>query len=86
MLQKYIAQWGWGFLETWCDLRKYDYDPTVFTSFTLPDPYFVDNNGKPAYRVRPRYNSEYIWNVDALTAIGGFEIDFHTKKMWIHQP
>lgn len=85
MLQKYISQWCWGFLETWCDLRKYDYDANVFTTFTLPSTYFVDNNGKPAYRIRPRYNSEYIWNIDALTAIGGFDIDYHTKKMWIHQ-
>lgn len=86
MLQKYIAQWGWGFLETWCDLRKYDYDANVFTSFTLPTIYFEDNLGKPAYRVRPRYNSEYIWNVQALEPIGGLEKDYHTKKMWIHQP
>ena len=86
MLQKYIALWGYGFIETWTDLRKYDYDPAVFTSFALPTTFFTDNNGKPAYRVRPRYNSEYIWNIDALTAIGGFDADFHTKKMWIQLP
>ena len=86
LLQKYIALWGYGFIETWSDLRKHDYDPNVFTSFTLPTTFYIDNNGKPAYRVRPRYNSEYIWNIDALTKIGGFEPDFHTKKMWFHQP
>ena len=86
LLQKYIALWGYGFIETWTDLRKYDYDASVFTSFQLPTTFYIDNNGKPAYRVRPRYNSEYIWNIDALTAIGGFEPDFHTKKMWIQMP
>lgn len=88
MLQKYIALWGWGYIETWSDLRRYDYSNTVFTGFTLPDPSIlpVTNNSKYAYRVRPRYNSEYIWNIDALTAIGGFDQDFHTKKMWFHQP
>lgn len=88
MLQKYIALWGWGFTETWSDLRRYDYSNAVFTGFQLPDPaiLFTDNGGKYAYRVRPRYNSEYIWNIDALNEIGGFALDYHTKKMWFHQP
>ncbi len=86
LLQKYIALWGYGFIETWNDLRKQDYDGTVFTSFALPSIFFPDNSNKPAYRVRPRYNSEYVWNIDALTEIGGFEPDFHTKKPWMFQP
>ena len=86
LLQKYIALWGWGFIETWTDLRKYDYDGNVFTSFTLPTTLFPDNNNKPVYRVRPRYNSEYVWNIDALTKIGGFDPDYHTQKMWIQLP
>lgn len=85
MLQKYIALWGYGFVETWTDLRKFDYSSTVFTSFALPSGLFPDNSGKLAYRVRPRYNSEYVWNIDALTKIGGFELDYHTKKLWIHE-
>ncbi len=85
LLQKYISLWAWGTIEAWTDLRKYDYDTNVFTSFTLPFTYFLDNNNNPAYRVRPRYNSEYIWNIDALTAIGGFDLDYHTRKLWIHQ-
>ncbi len=85
MLQKYIALWAYGTIEVWTDLRKYDYDPNIFTSFNLPTTYFLDNNNKPAYRVRPRYNSEYIWNIDALNAIGGFDADYHTKKLWIHE-
>lgn len=86
MLQKYIALWGYGFVETWVDLRKFDYDPNVFLTFTLPSPLWVDNNGVPIYRIRPRYNSEYVWNIAALEKIGGFAPDYHTKKMWIQLP
>jgi hypothetical protein len=86
LLQKYIALWGYGFIETWTDLRKYDYDPSVFTSFAVPTTLYADNGSKLAYRVRPRYNSEYIWNIDALTAIGGFDLDYHTRKTWIQNP
>lgn len=94
MLQKYIAQWGWGFIETWSDLRRYDYianeDGTiddnpannVFAGFVLPSPLFGLNQGKPAYRFRPRYNSEYMWNVASLETIGGLEQDYHTVEMW----
>lgn len=86
MAQKYIAQWGWGFLEQWADLRRYSYSPDVFTSFALPTTFYGDNLGKPVQRLRPRYNSEYIWNIAALTKIGGFDPDFHTKPVWFTQP
>jgi hypothetical protein len=82
MLQKYIALWVHGALETWVDMRRYDYSNSVYTGFTLPNPLFIDNNGKPAYRFRPRYNSEYVWNLEALKKIGGDLPDFHTKKPW----
>jgi hypothetical protein len=86
LLQKFIALWSYGFIETWVDMRKYDYSSTVYTTLTLPSPLFVDNAGKLMYRMRPRYNSEYIWNIDALTAIGGFNPDYQTYKMWIQLP
>ncbi|MDH5399341.1 MAG: SusD/RagB family nutrient-binding outer membrane lipoprotein [Cyclobacteriaceae bacterium] len=86
MLQKYISLHAIGILETWVDLRRYDYDPAVYTGFTLPDPLYGDNGGKPVYRARPRYNSEYKWNVDALEKIGGTSVDFHTTKPWYLQP
>ncbi|UKJ07253.1 SusD/RagB family nutrient-binding outer membrane lipoprotein [Solitalea lacus] len=85
LLQKYIAQFGWGFTETWCDLRRYHYDSNVFTGFTLPASLFPDNNAKPAYRFRPRYNSEYVWNAAALKVFGGLDLDYHTKEMWFSQ-
>ena len=89
MLQKYIAQWGIGILETWTDMRRYKYDTTVYSRYTLlPDAtystgtLFEDNGGKLAYRVRPRYNSEYLWNVEALKAVGADKIDYHTYEPW----
>ncbi|WP_288427226.1 SusD/RagB family nutrient-binding outer membrane lipoprotein [uncultured Spirosoma sp.] len=86
MLQKYIAQWGWGFLEQWSDLRRYNYSAEIFTGFQLPQTFATVNNGKPAQRLRPRYNSEYVWNIDALAKIGGLELDYHTKPVWFSQP
>ena len=45
-----------------------------------------DNGGKPMQRVRPRYNSEYLWNLEALKKIGADKPDYHTVKMWFTQP
>jgi hypothetical protein len=93
MCQKYIAQWGWAHVETWNDLRRYHYtdaDPAtgkqVFLGYVFPTTLYSDNQGKPAYRIRPRYNSDYVWNVPGLTAIGGLASDYHTKQTWIVQP
>lgn len=93
MLQKYIAQWGYGHLEQWMDLRRYHYkdlDPVtgeqVFAGFTPPTNLYADNGGNLVYRLRPRYNSEYIWNREALDKIGGLATDYHTKEMWITIP
>jgi hypothetical protein len=93
MGQKFIAQWAWAHSEIWMDLRRYHYtdmDPVsgtqVFRGFTLPTTYDADNNGRPAQRLRPRYNSDYVWNRDELAKIGGLAIDYHTKPMWITEP
>jgi hypothetical protein len=47
---------------------------------------FANNLGKLAYRCRPRYNSEYLYNVEALQKVGGLDLDYHTKEMWFSQP
>ncbi len=90
MGQKFIAEWGWSFVEAWMDQRRYHYtdmDPVsgtqVFRGFTLPKTYPSYNNNKPVQRVRPRYNSDYVWNRAELNKIGGLDIDYHTKLMWI---
>jgi hypothetical protein len=93
MSQKYIAQWGWSHVEIWTDLRRYHYtdiDPKgakqVFPGFAVPTNLYADNAGATVQRMRPRYNSEYIWNTAALDAIGGRAADYQTKPLWIIQP
>jgi len=93
MSQKYIAQWGWGHNEIWMDMRRYNYtdvDPVsgiqVYPNFTPPVFLFPDNGGKIVQRIRPRFNSEYVWNRASLDAIGGLALDYHTKPLWITQP
>jgi len=92
MSQKYIAQFAWAFVETWTDLRRYHYtdiDPTtgeqIFKGFMPVEVgrLFADNLGELTYRLRPRYASEYVWNVPALTKIGGMEINFQATQPWI---
>jgi hypothetical protein len=85
MVQKYIALWGWGFEETWVDLRRYKYSPNVYPTWELPTALYPDNVSKPVQRVRPRYNSEYLWNLEALKKIGGDKADYHTYEMWFSQ-
>ena len=97
MLQKYIALWGWGFFETFVDLRRYHYVDTeinnvtslptqVYLGFTPPATLATENLGKLVYRVRPRFNSEYVWNRDELLRIGALNVDYHTYEPWFIQP
>jgi len=95
MLQKYIALYGYGFMETWADMRRFHYTDfetgttrQVYTDFAPPAAadLFVNNNFKYIYRVRPRYNSEFLYNIDALTTIGALALDYHTKEQWFSQP
>ncbi len=95
MLQKYIAMYGWGFLETWVDMRRFHYTDLeagttrqVYTDFEPPAPadLYVNNLGEYVYRARPRYNSEYLYNVDALGKVGGLDLNYNTKKMWFSEP
>ncbi|MFA5819862.1 MAG: SusD/RagB family nutrient-binding outer membrane lipoprotein [Bacteroidales bacterium] len=92
MCQKYIHLYAWGFQECWTDIRRYHYTDTyaaeatqVFAGFTLPT-LAAENNGKVIYRMRPRYNSEYVWNSAELDKVGGLALDYHTKIIWIAQP
>jgi Starch-binding associating with outer membrane len=92
MLQKYVSLWGWGFFETFVDMRRFHYtdlDPitnaAVYKTFAFPV-FSADNFGKPVYRVRPRFNSEYVWNRDELLRIGALNQDYHTYECWFSQP
>ena len=95
MLQKYIAMYGWGLVETWTDMRRFHYtdlDPVtgqqVYRDFTPPTgtDLYPDNKGFWAYRCRPRYNSEFLYNIAALDAVGGRALDYHTKEQWFSKP
>lgn len=96
MLQKYIAMFGYGILESWADMRRFHYidlEPggtgQVYADFTPPSggDLFADNApNKLVYRVRPRFNSEYVWNILELQRIGATTNDYHTKRMWFTEP
>ena len=86
MQQKFISLFVWGNLEAWADERRYNYDTNVFQGFQKPGSLYTDNVGKQVYLIRPRYNSEYIWNIPSLTAIGALQPDYHTKKPWFILP
>ncbi len=93
MQQKFIAMWGWGWVETWTDMRKYHYtdiDPLttrqVYSGMVMPTTIFSSNGGitKYAYRVRPRYNSEYVWNI-YMPAVAN-QANYHTLECWFSKP
>lgn len=95
MLQKYIALYGYAAIETWVDLRRYHYIDSepgvpgqVYADFAPPtgNDLFLNNNGKWVYRARPRYNSEYLYNVEELSRLGALDLDYHTKEQWFSKP
>jgi hypothetical protein len=95
MMQKYIAMYGWGIVEVWVDMRRFHYtdlDPItgqqVYREFAPPTgiDLYTNNLGKWIYRVRPRYNSEYLYNVDELNRLGAFAPDYITKECWFSKP
>lgn len=51
--------------------------------------YDVRNEGSPSYRLRPRYNSEYMWNLnqlEKLKPIPGTADNYHTSIPWFAYP
>lgn len=95
MLQKYIALYIHGAFETWVDMRRFHYTDIdentgqqVYRDFVPPSgaDLFVNNATKLVYRVRPRYNSEYVWNLNELNRIGAGALDYHTKRCWFSEP
>lgn len=95
MLQKYIALYGWGVGETWVDMRRFHYTDVesatgkqVYADFVLPSgaDLHPNNLGKPVYRTYPRYNSEFVWNLEAMRKIGADKDDYHTVECWFSKP
>ena len=78
--------------------HKDDTDPTrVYKGFYIPSADVqgrrmdldVKNQGAPCYRLRPRYNSEYMWNkpsLEGLTPIPGTADNYQTSIMWFSKP
>jgi hypothetical protein len=74
-------------------MRRYHYvdiDPLtgqqVYLGLVLPATIAPENLGKLTYRVRPRFNSEYVWNRDELLRIGALNGDYHTYETWFGKP
>lgn len=78
--------------------QKWDTDKTkVFKGYYLAPAqvlgrkgaYNINNNGAPEYRLRPRYNSEYMWNLASLKTlkpISGDALNYHTSIPWFAYP
>ena len=62
----------------------------VYANFNPPSgtSLHASNLTKLVYRCRPRYNSEYLYNIPALTSIGAYPPgnDYHTKECWFSLP
>ncbi len=78
--------------------HKQDSDASrLFKGFFLPpadvqnrrSKFATANLGSPCYRLRPRYNSEYMWNLPSLkriTPIPGDADNYHTSMVWFCIP
>lgn len=78
--------------------QKWDADPAkVYKGFYLSPAqvfnrkgsYNEKNEGSPAYRIRPRYNSEYMWNLkslETLKPVSGTADNYHTSIPWFAYP
>ena len=85
--------WGQAVLD-----QKWDTDPTKVYKGLYMAPaqvegrrgsYAVQNEGSPSYRLRPRYNSEYMWNIpslEALKPIPGTADNYQTSIPWFAYP
>jgi hypothetical protein len=77
---------------------KWDTDPAkVYKGFYLgpaqvqhrKSAYNTFNEGSPCYRIRPRYNSEYMWNkpsLDKLKPISGLADNYQCSIPWFAYP
>ncbi len=78
--------------------QKWDSDPTkVYKGLYLAPAdvagrrtkYNAFNQGSPCYRIRPRYNSEYMWNkpsLETLKPISGMADNYQCSMPWFAYP
>lgn len=88
---------GNGWVQALLD-QKLDSDPTkVYKGFYLAPAqvqgrkgsYDIRNEGAPSFRLRPRYNSEYMWNLpslEKLKPIPGNASNYQTSIPWFAYP
>lgn len=86
---------GYDILEAY---HKSNEDPTrIYKGFFLPSAQvqtrgsqlYVDNEGAPCFRIRPRYNSEYMWNMPSLqklAPIAGDAPNYQCSIPWFAIP
>jgi hypothetical protein len=78
--------------------QKWDTDPSkVYKGLYLAPAqvqgrkitYHILNEGAPSYRIRPRYNSEYMWNrgsLETLVPVSGLADNYQTSIPWFAYP
>ena len=76
--------------------QKLDTDPTkvykgyyIYAASLRGNKFNEKNNGSPCYRIRPRYNSEYMWNKPSLATlkpIAGTADNYQCSMPWFCYP
>ncbi|AUC22525.1 hypothetical protein BTO15_10695 [Polaribacter sejongensis] len=92
-----VPSTGNGFVHALVDQKKDTDDTKVYKGFYLAPAqvegrkgsYYTQNEGSPSYRIRPRFNSEYMWNIpslEILKPISGTAENYHTSIPWFVYP
>lgn len=92
-----VPKLGNGWDKTLINQKRDDDATKVYKGFYLApanvqgrrSAYNEKNNGAPCYRLRPRYNSEYMWNLNnlkALKPIPGDADDYQCSIPWFAYP
>jgi hypothetical protein len=88
---------GWD-AERWITTKDDDNPNKVYSGFYLGATRYIEfknsvftlnNAGSPLYRIRPRYNSEQVWNLEKLAAlkpIPGTALDYQCSIPWFACP
>ncbi|PWJ44405.1 SusD/RagB family nutrient-binding outer membrane lipoprotein [Sediminitomix flava] len=80
MEQKYVALYLAP--ESWTDMRRYNFDPTVFRGMTYPSQVLPEMHGDWFNRLPYDPETEYIYNLPEIERLGAKAEDWITKKMW----
>lgn len=80
--QKYIALFM-NTDETWSDLRRNNYDLTLYPAYIFPSRLRVENEGKLVERLVYIQFSEFDWNFQEVVEQGANQPNYHTRKLWV---